>query len=82
MENSGVKTLIRNFAIEVLVYAVLVVIYFFLVLRLLAQPLLELFENNLTVYAFVALALIVVQGVVLEFVTSFLIGRLGLERLE
>jgi hypothetical protein len=81
MENSEIKALIRNFAIEVLVYAVLVVIYFFLVLRLLAQPLLELFENNLTLYAFVALALIVVQGVVLEFVTSFLIDRLGLERL-
>ena len=82
MENSEVKVLIRNFAIEVLVYAVLVVIYFFLVLRLLAHPLLELFENNLTLYAFVDLALIVVQGIVLEFVTSFLLDRLGLERLE
>jgi hypothetical protein len=77
-----VSKVIRNFAIEVLLYTVLVVGYFFLVLRLLQEPLKRLFTTNLVVYAFVALGLIVVQGAVLEFVTSFLISRLGLERLE
>jgi hypothetical protein len=82
MDSSEVRTLIRNFVIEVLLYSALVVVYFLLVLRLLAEPLAELFKNNLTVYAFVALGLIVAQGAVLESVTSFLIRRLGLERLE
>jgi len=74
--------LIRNFAIEVLIYAVLVVSYFFVVLRFLGEPLKKLFTDNLTLYAFAALVLIVVQGAVLELITSFLVGRLGLERLE
>jgi hypothetical protein len=82
MNNSRLRTLIRNFAIEVLIYAALVVGYFALVLRLLGEPLRELFTNNLTLYGLAALALIVVQGVVLEFVTSFLVSRLGLERLD
>jgi len=74
--------LIRNFAIEVLIYAVLVVSYFFVILRFLGEPLKKLFTDNLTLYAFAALVLIVVQGAVLELITSFLVGRLGLERLE
>ena len=82
MKNAEVRALIRNFAIEVLVYSILVVGYFFLVLRFLGEPLEKLYTNNLTLYAFVALGLIVVQGAVLEIVTSFLINRLGLERLE
>ena len=82
MEGSKWRTLLRNFVIEVLVYSVLVVAYFFLILRFLADPLKDLFDNNLVVYAFASLALIVVQGAVLEYVTSFLIDRLGLERLE
>jgi hypothetical protein len=66
----------------VLIYTALVVGYFLLVLRLLGEPLKKLFTDHLTLYAFAALALIVVQGVVLEFLTSFLVSRLRLERLE
>lgn len=82
MKNAIARTLIRNFAIEVLVYGVLVLGYFLLVLRFLGDPLKQLYTNNLTLYAFVALALILAQGALLEVVTSFLLGRLGLERLE
>lgn len=76
------RKLIRNFTIEVLIYAVLVVGYFFLVLRFLGEPLAKLFTTDLTLYAFVALALILAQGAVLEFLTTFLLNRLGLESLE
>jgi hypothetical protein len=76
------RTLIRNFVLELLVYAVLVVGYFLLVLRLLAGFLEALVEGNPNLYGFVALGLIVAQGALLEFVTSFLVSRLGLERLE
>ena len=82
LKASNVRVLLRNFAIEVVIYAVLVVIYFLLVLRLLGKPLERLFENHIGLYAFVALFLIVAQGVVLDGVTSFLINRLGLDRLE
>jgi len=76
------RKLIRNFAIEVLIYATLVVGYFFLVLRFLADPLEKLFQNNLTVYGIVALLLILAQGVLLEAVTSFIVGWAGLDKLE
>jgi hypothetical protein len=82
MRNPKAMILIRSFAIEVLIYTALVIGYFVLVLRFLGEPLKKLFTDHLTLYAFAALALIVVQGVVLEFLTSFLVSRLRLERLE
>lgn len=82
MEKSSVRTLVRNFLIELVIYGVLIVVYFLVVLRWLAEPLARLFDSNLALYAVVALVLIVVQGVVLAWVTSFIIGQLGLDRLE
>lgn len=82
MRNPEIGRLIRGFAIELVIYAVLVVAYFFLVLRLLGDPLERLFSSHLTVYAFVSLGLIVAQGVLLEAVTSFVIGLLGLDKYE
>ena len=81
MENDT-KKLVKNFAIELIVYGALVVIYFLVVLQTIGDWLYDLYENNLPVYAIAALVLIVVQGVFLEMVTTFLIERLGLERLE
>lgn len=76
------RSLLRNFILEMALYGVLVVIYFLVVLRYLGDPLTELYDSNLRVYAVVALALIVAQGVVLEWVTSFLVDLIGLERIE
>lgn len=76
------STLVRNFIIELVLYALLVVVYFLVVLRWLGEPLVELFSQNPTLYAPVGLILILLQGVALEAVTSFLISRLGMERLE
>jgi hypothetical protein len=76
------RHLIRNFAIEINVYGILIAIYFFLVLRSLSPWLTTLYDENLTLYAVAALLLIVAQSVVLEWITGFLVERLGLERLE
>ena len=76
------RKLVRNFVLELIVYTGLVIAYFLIVLRFLGQPLKALFGTNLPLYALVALGLIVVQGAVLESVTSFLVSRLGLERPE
>lgn len=82
MKNPVVRKMIGNFLIELVIYAALVVAYFFVVLRLLGEPLNDLFSSNLTLYAFLALALIVAQAVLLEAVTSFIMGLLGLDQLE
>ncbi len=74
--------IIRNLAIELLVYGILVTIYTLFVLRWLAEPLFVLFHGNLTIYGIVGLALIVVQAVILERLTSFLLTRLGLQLFE
>ncbi len=76
------KRLLRNFVIELVVYGGLMVVYFLAALQFLGQPLTQLFHGNLVIYAVVGLALIVAQAVVLEIITSFLIERVGLERLE
>ena len=75
------RVIIRNFLIEMVIYAALVVAYFLLVLRYLAEPLQRLFGSNLYLYAIVCLALIVVQAVLLDTVTSFIIRHIGLEQL-
>lgn len=80
--NPKTRRLLRNFLVELVVYGALVVIYFLVVLRTIGDWLTMLYEENLSLYAIVALVLIVVQGFVLELVTTFLIERLGLERLE
>jgi hypothetical protein len=82
MRNPRLRKLLWNFAIELVIYAVLVSVYALLVLRLLGAPLKALFARNLVLYAFVSLVLIVVQGAALEFVTSLLVNWFGLERLE
>ncbi len=73
---------LRSIGIELLVYGALVTLYALGVLQFLADPLADLYENNLTLYAWVALALIVIQGVVLEGLTSFLLNRLQLARFD
>ena len=80
MKKTNLKVLIRNLAIELLVYSVLLVAYFFVVLQYLGDSLTDLFNNQLTLYAFLGLGLIVVQAVFLETVTSYLIRLLRLDR--
>ncbi len=82
MKDPRFRRLIGSFAIEILIYAALVVGYFFLVLRLLGKPLESLFSRNLTAYAIVGLLLILAQAVVLEAVTSLIMRWLGIDQLE
>jgi hypothetical protein len=82
MKNPAIRKMVVSFAIELVIYAFLVIAYFLLVLRLLGEPLHVLYQDSLWLYAFLALVLIVVQAVVLESVTSFIMGLLGLDKLE
>lgn len=64
---------LKAFIIELAVYAALVTVYVVVVLGLLGDWLRHLYDHSKTRYAFVALLLIIGQGVVLEMVTSLLL---------
>lgn len=76
------RRLLRNLILEVIVYSILLLVYFLIVLRYLGEPLNELFHQSLVVYAGATLLLIVAQSVALDFITSFLVARLDLEKSE
>lgn len=81
MKKTNFRLLIRNLVIELLIYGVMLVIYFFAVLRLLGKYLTDLYQNQIFFYAILSLVLIVVQGVFLEAITSFLVRKLRLDRM-
>ncbi|MGB2955232.1 MAG: hypothetical protein WBB64_04590 [Anaerolineales bacterium] len=74
------RILFRNLAIELIIYGGLILAYNFLVLRWLSDWLLSIFNSNLITYALFALGLIVIQGVFLDFVTSFLMKYIKLDQ--
>jgi hypothetical protein len=69
----GTARTVRAFVIELAIYAVLVITYFFLVLNLLGQWLYELEIHRRYTYAALAILLIIGQAVLLESLTTFLI---------
>lgn len=76
--DSKTRKRLRAFGIQMVIYAVLVTVYLYLVWRYLEMWLLSLYQNNLPLYAVVSLAFIVVQAVVLDTVTTVIMRRLGL----
>jgi len=74
------RILFRNLAIELIIYGGLILAYNSLVLRWLSDWLLSIFNSNLVIYALFALGLIVIQGVFLDFVTSFLMKYIKLDQ--
>ena len=78
------KLQFASFGREVAVYSVLMAGYLFLVIRYLGGWLHQLFLHQRVMYAFVALAAVVVQGFILEQLTHWLLhclksGRQPLE---
>lgn len=63
----------KSFLVEIAVYAVLVVAYFFLCLHFLGGWLKHLFDGDRRIYACVALGLMLGQGVALEVTTTWLL---------
>jgi hypothetical protein len=82
MDRRAWRKVIRDLLIELAVYGILVVVYSFVASWLIEMPLARLFHSNLTTYAFIGLGLIVAQGLLLDAITSFMIYRLRLDRLE
>jgi hypothetical protein len=67
---------LRAFAVELLIYAVLVTAYFFAVLHFLGGWLVRLATQHIHTYAIVAILLIIGQAVVLEAITTALLRLL------
>jgi membrane protease YdiL (CAAX protease family) len=67
------RNVLKAFSIELPVYAILVVVYGFLVLHFLPHPLFQLFMNDRKLYASVALVLIIAQGYFLEILARALL---------
>ena len=76
------KRLVINLIIEFIIYGGLVTLYFLVILRYLNEPIKNLFDNNLIVYAIVSLILIGLQGVLLERLTFYVLDWVGLKRFE
>jgi hypothetical protein len=75
MKKEAFKTF-QAFLIELAVYAILVIAYFFLVLHFLGEWLHDLETHHRYTYAGTAILLIIGQAVVLESVTTFLLRML------
>lgn len=80
--DDGKRLRVRNFLIEMVIYAILVSIYLYLVITYLADWLVALYNDHLTAYAVLALVFIVAQSVLLDSLTSFIMDRLRLRKLQ
>jgi hypothetical protein len=67
----------RAFLVELAIYAALLVAYFFLVLHFLGGWFKEVFDHNRTIYAVVALVVMIGQAAGLEVVSSFIVWAIG-----
>jgi hypothetical protein len=72
------KPMMRSLALELVIYAPLVTIYFFLVLLFAKDLLLKIYYEMPVIYSVVTLLVIVAQGVLLEALTSWLLRKIGL----
>jgi hypothetical protein len=72
MKKETARTL-RAFAIELAIYALLVVVYFFMVLHFLGEWLYQLESQHRYLYASVAILLMIGQAVLLQNVTTLLL---------
>ncbi|MGD2163238.1 MAG: hypothetical protein PVI81_00890 [Anaerolineales bacterium] len=76
----SLQPLLKSIALELIIYAPLVIIYFLLVLRYADMYLADLYLQNTTYYAIASLVAIVAQGVLLERLTTWLLHRFGLRK--
>ena len=74
--NRQFKNSLKSFSLEFVLYAALVAGYYFLVLHFLGAWLWRLFQTERRSYAFIALVLIVGQGLLLELLTRLLLAWL------
>jgi hypothetical protein len=70
---AAARQAIRSFLIELALYSLLVIAYFFLVLHFLGPGLAQINKEHIRLYALLSVGLILGQAVLLEWVTTFLL---------
>jgi hypothetical protein len=76
--NPETRERLYRFGVQMVIYAVLVSIYLYLVWRYLEDWLVHLYREDLPLYAVICLVFIVVQAVILDTLTTFIMDRLNL----
>ena len=74
----SLRPLLRSIMLEIAFYIPVVAVYYWLILRFLGEKLTSLYQESLSLYAVAATLAIVIQGVLLEILTSWLVRRFGL----
>ncbi len=77
-QDPSLQPLLRSILLEIAIYVPIVATYFWLILRFAGDKLASLYQDSLTLYAIAATLAIVIQGVLLEVLTSWLLRRFGL----
>jgi len=72
------QPLLRSILLEIAIYVPVVAAYFWLILRFAGDRFASLYQESLTLYAIAATLAIVIQGALLEVLTSWLLRRFGL----
>ncbi|NOR90359.1 MAG: hypothetical protein GQ524_08895 [Anaerolineales bacterium] len=77
-QDPSLQPLLRSILLEIAIYVPVVAVYFWLILRHVSDKFTSLYQDSLVLYALAATLAIVVQGVLLEMFTSWLLRRFGL----
>jgi len=77
-QDPSLQPLLRSILLEIAIYVPVVATYFWLILRYVGDKFTSLFQDSLALYAIAATFAIVIQGVLLEMLTSWLLRRFGL----
>ena len=80
MKKMDPRKLLRNLILEIIIYGLLIFGYYWLVLRWLGEWIESVFDANLYLYAGAGLGLILIQAVLLDILTSFLMKYIKLDQ--
>ena len=72
------RGMLQNYLIETIIYGGVVFLYYKFILQLLTNPLFDLFNQNLNLYAVITIVLILLQALILEIFISLIVNGLGL----
>jgi hypothetical protein len=77
-QDPSLRPLLRSILLEIAIYVPVVAAYFWLILRYVSDKFTSLYQDSLALYAIAATLAIIIQGVLLERLTSWLLRRFGL----
>lgn len=77
-QDPSLQPLLRSILLEIAIYVPIVAVYYWVILRYASDKFSSLYQDSLPLYAIAATLAIIIQGVLLEMLTSWLLRRFGL----